>query len=69
MLAEFVHDFYCTSLSSLYIIQVIIMSCLQDGVTALGMASQSGHQEVVRLLLQSGARDMPANVRIFRYAV
>ena len=40
------------------------MSSLQDGDTALLMASQDGHEEVVRQLLQSGAKDMPDNVRI-----
>ena len=34
----------------------------QVGDTALGMASQEGHQEVVRLLLQSGAKDIPNKV-------
>ena len=34
----------------------------QVGDTALGMASQEGHQEVVRLLLQSGANDIPNKV-------
>ena len=51
----------CSSCSSLY----HSMSSLQDGVTALLMASQNGHEEVVRLLLQSGAKDMPDNVRMF----
>ena len=40
------------------------MSTLQDGVAALHMASQEGHEEIVRLLLQSGAKDRPANVSI-----
>ena len=41
-----------------------LLSCppLQDGVTALLMASQEGHEEVVRLLLQSGAQDFRAKV-------
>ena len=38
-------------------------SPIQDGVTALLMASQEGHEEVVRILLQSGAQDLPDNVR------
>ena len=29
------------------------------------MASQNGHEEVVRLLLQSGAQDLPNKVGIF----
>ena len=29
------------------------------------MASQDGHEEVVRLLLQSGAQDLPNEVGIF----
>ena len=40
-------------------------SSLQDGVTALLIASENGHEEVVRQLLQSGAKDMPDNVRMF----
>ena len=35
---------------------------IQDGVTALLMASQNGHEGVVRLLLESGAQDMPSKV-------
>ena len=35
----------------------------QDGGTALHMASQNGHEDVVRLLLQSGAQDLPAKVQ------
>ena len=50
----------CSSYSSLY----HSVPSLQDGGTALLMASQEGHEEVVRLLLQSGAKDMPNNVRI-----
>ena len=45
----------CTTLNFLY--------PLQDGITALFMASQEGHAEVVRILLQSGAQDMPRKVR------
>ena len=43
--------------------QQMSYSALQDGVTALLMASQNGYEEVVRLLLQSGAQDLPDNVR------
>ena len=41
------------------------VSSLQDGGTALLMASQNGHEEVVRQLLQSGAKNTPNNVRMF----
>ena len=34
----------------------------QDGATALIMASKNGHEEVVRLLLQSGAEDFPYKI-------
>ena len=34
----------------------------QDGTTPLAMASQNGHEETVRLLLQSGAQDTPNKV-------
>ena len=34
----------------------------QAGVTALLYAGQRGHSEVVRLLLQAGARDIPDKV-------
>ena len=34
----------------------------QDGTTPLLMASQNGHEEIVRLLLQSGAQDTPNKV-------
>ena len=36
----------------------------QDGATALLMASQEGHEEVVRLLLQSGAQDLPVPAKV-----
>ena len=35
---------------------------LQVGDTALGMASLNGHEGVVRLLLESGAKDTPNKV-------
>ena len=34
----------------------------QDGTTPLAMASQNGYEEIVRLLLQSGAQDTPNKV-------
>ena len=42
--------------------QSLLFIISQDGVTPLIMASQNGHEEVVRLLLQSGAQDLPAKV-------
>ena len=35
----------------------------QDGVTPLRLASERGHEEVVRLLLQSGSQQQPDQVR------
>ena len=34
----------------------------QNGTTPLLVASQEGHEEIVRLLLQSGAQDTPNKV-------
>ena len=34
----------------------------QNGITPLLMASHTGYEEIVRLLLQSGARDIPNKV-------
>ena len=34
---------------------VIIIICIQDGVTPLGIASQKGHTAIVNALLGSGA--------------
>ena len=34
----------------------------QDGTTPLLVASQNGHEEIVILLLQSGAQDTPNKV-------
>ena len=41
---------------------------LQVGDTALHMASTEGHEEVVRLLLQSGVRDIANKVRKYFYS-
>ena len=38
-------------------------------MTALFMASHNGHEEVVRLLLQSGAQDIPDKVYIISIIV
>ena len=35
---------------------------MQEGVTALAVASENGHEKIVRQLLQSGARDLPNKV-------
>ena len=35
----------------------------QDGVTPLSIAIWGGHEEVVRLLLQSGSHQQPGQVR------
>ena len=43
---------------------MLSISTVQDGVTGLFMASQEGHEEVVRVLLQSGAKDTPDNVSV-----
>ena len=40
------------------------ISTVQDGVTGLSMACQKGHEGVVRVLLQSGAKDTPNNVSV-----
>ena len=36
----------------------------QDGATPLSVASQEGHEEVVRILLESGAQELPDKVRL-----
>ena len=36
----------------------------QDGATPLSVASQEGHEEVVRVLLESGAQELPDKVRL-----
>ena len=48
---------------------IIICWSLQDGVTALLIASEYGHEEVARLLLQSGAQDIPDKVYIMSIIV
>ena len=44
-------------------------SHVQVGDTALSMASLKGHEDIVRLLLQSGVRDRPNKVRISIFCV
>ena len=42
-----------------------LLSPLQDGATALFMASQNGHTAVVKLLLEAKAKpDVPAKVML-----
>ena len=38
----------------------------QNGSTALLVAGLNGHSEVVKLLLQAGARDIPNKVQIYQ---
>ena len=47
------------------------ISLMQDGVTALYMASHNGHNDVVQLLLDSGAQtEIPATVcTLYSYCV
>ena len=59
----------CPALVLCYSVQVLCKSHVQVGDTALGMASLKGHEEVVRLLLQSGVRDRPNKVRISIFCV
>ena len=53
------------SVKNIAILYYCTMSPPQDGVTALFMASQKNHVEVVRLLLQSGTKDIPDKVSIY----
>ena len=39
-----------------------VFSLSQDGVTPLRMASERGHEEVVTLLVKSGAKQTPGKV-------
>lgn len=39
----------------MFVILIILVLALQDGLTALMVAAQEGHTEIVRVLLQSGA--------------
>ena len=48
-------------------IESLLFIISQDGVTPLIMASQEGHEEVVRLLLQSGAQDTPDQVTLLNH--
>ena len=47
--------------------QSLLFIISQDGVTPLIIASQNGHEEVVRLLLQSGAQDTPDQVTLLNH--
>jgi len=38
---------------------------LQEGVTALSFTTQNRHVDVVRVLLQHGAQDLPRNVSTY----
>ena len=42
----------------------MIIHSPQDGATPLSVASQEGHEEVVRVLLESGAQKLPDKVRL-----
>ena len=59
----------CLALVPCYSVQVLCNSHVQVGDTALGMASLKGHEDIVRLLLQSGVRDRPNKVRISIFCV
>ena len=48
---------------SMILILLLFMTCMQEGMTPLFMASQNGHKEVAQLLLQNGAQpDIQRNV-------
>ena len=42
----------------------MIIHSPQDGAPPLSVASQNGHEEVVRVLLESGAQELPDKVRL-----
>ena len=42
----------------------MIIHSPQDGAPPLSIASQEGHEEVVRVLLESGAQELPDKVRL-----
>ena len=53
--------FYCVYFHIMIWVNLHIM--LQDGYTALILASQKGHKHIVELLIQSGAKlDIKSNV-------
>ena len=42
----------------------MIIHSPQDGAPPLSIASQEGHEKVVRVLLESGAQELPDKVRV-----
>ena len=55
------------------LVSVVLVKCIlhgmiihspQDGAPPLSVASQNGHEEVVRVLLESGAQELPDKVRL-----
>ena len=55
----------CTPLHPCNVSQCLLILLLQEGVTALGMASQEGHVAAVKLLLEAKAKtDRQAKVTL-----